>query len=73
MVRSDELAGRKVGRNTFALFLEPDPLEVMTVPQGVNPDNVTEKPAYKIPQIKERWNNGIFFKEFHSRTIKHYS
>jgi hypothetical protein len=45
----------------------------MAVPQGVNPGKVTEKTAYKIPHIKERWNNGIFFKEFHSRTIKHYS
>jgi hypothetical protein len=67
------LAGKKVGRNTFALFLEPDPLEVMAVPQGVNPENVSEKAAYKIPAIKERWDNGIFFKDFHSRTIKHYS
>jgi hypothetical protein len=73
VVRSDELAGRKVARNTFALFLEADPLEVMAVPDGTNPDNVTERAAYKIPQIKERWNNGIFFKEFHTRTIKHYS
>jgi hypothetical protein len=26
VVRSEEIAGKKVGRNTFALFLEPDPL-----------------------------------------------
>jgi isopenicillin N synthase-like dioxygenase len=73
VVRSEELAGKKVGRNTFALFLEPDPLEVMGVPKGVNPENVTEKTAYKIPPIKQRWENGIFFKDFHSRTIKYYS
>jgi isopenicillin N synthase-like dioxygenase len=73
VVRSDELAGKKVGRNTFALFMEPDPLEVMKVPEGVNPENVTEKAAYKIPPIKSRWDNGIFFKEFHKRTIQHYS
>lgn len=73
VVRSDELAGTGVGRNTFALFLEPDPLEVMRVPSGVNPSNVSEKAAYKIPAIKARWDNEIFFKEFHKRTIKHYS
>jgi hypothetical protein len=32
--------------------MEADPLEVMGVPKGVNPENVSEKPAYKIPQIK---------------------
>lgn len=73
VVRSDELAGTGVGRNTFALFMEPDPLEVMKVPEGVNPDNVREKSDYKIPAIKERWDNGIFFKEFHKRTLKTYS
>jgi len=26
VVRSDELAGKKVGRNTFALFMQPNPL-----------------------------------------------
>lgn len=41
VVRSEELAGKKIGRNTFALFLEPDPLEKMEVPQGVNPENVS--------------------------------
>lgn len=52
--------------------MEPDPLEVMSVPNGVNPKNVNEKIAYKIPPISSRWDNGIQFKEFHSRTIKHY-
>lgn len=43
VVRSEELAGKKISRNTFALFLEPDPLEVMQVPKGANPENVSEK------------------------------
>lgn len=62
VVRSDELAGTGVGRNTFALFMEPNPLEIMKVPDGVNPENVSEKAAYKVPPIKARWDNGIFFK-----------
>jgi hypothetical protein len=41
VVRSEEIAGKKVGRNTFALFLEPDPLEIMSVPKGVNAENVS--------------------------------
>ena len=73
VVRSDELAGKNIARNTFALFMEPDPLEVMKVPEGISPLNVSEKEAYKIPHIKSRWDNGIFFKEFHKRSIEHYS
>jgi hypothetical protein len=45
----------------------------MKVPEGINPSEISEKVAYKIPALKDRWENGIFFKEFHSRTIKHYS
>ena len=41
VVRSDELAGKKVARNTFALFMEPDPLEVMQVPFGAKPEDVS--------------------------------
>jgi len=26
VVRSEDLAGKKIARNTFALFMEPDPL-----------------------------------------------
>jgi len=73
VVRSEDLAGKKIGRNAFALFMQPDPLEEMKVPEGLDPDSVKEKVAYKIPALKDRWDNGIFFKEFHGRTIKHYS
>ena len=37
VVRSDEIAGKKVARNTFALFMGPDSLEVMETPQGIDP------------------------------------
>lgn len=73
VVRSEELAGKKVGRNTFALFMEPDPLEKMKVPQGADPKHVIEKEAYKIPPLSGRWEDGITFKEFHKRTIAKYS
>ena len=36
VVRSEDLAGKGIARNTFALFMEPDPLEVMQVPYGIN-------------------------------------
>jgi hypothetical protein len=53
--------------------MEPDPLEVMGVPKGARAEDVSEKVAYKIPAIKQRWTNGIYFKEFHKQTISHYS
>jgi hypothetical protein len=40
VVRSKDLAGKKVGRNTFALFIEPDPLEILRVPEGMNPEEL---------------------------------
>ena len=72
VVKSEELAGKQVGRNTFALFMQPDPLEIMKTPEGIDQKKVLTK-AEKIPQIKERWENGIRFKEFHHKTIQHYS
>lgn len=73
VIRNEEIAGKKIARDTFALFMEPNHLEVMKTPDGISPEKVLLTKAYKIPQLKDRWNNGIFFKEFHQRTIKHYS
>jgi hypothetical protein len=53
--------------------MEPDPLELMQVPVGTKSEDVSEKQAYKIPPIKSRWSNGVFFKDFHKKTIEHYS
>ena len=55
VVRAEELAGQGIGRNTFALFMEPDPLDRLQVPEGMDSTTVMEKEDYKIPQIKERW------------------
>ena len=40
VIKSEEIVGKKVGRNTFALFLEPDSLEVMKTPEGSDPNKV---------------------------------
>ena len=53
--------------------MEPDHLEVMKTPEGISADKVLLTKAYKIPALKDRWENGMFFKDFHQRTIKHYS
>lgn len=73
VVRSDELAGKGVSRNTFALFMEPDDLEPMSVPATRKASQAINKDTHKIPPLESRWDNGIPFKEFHQRTIKFYS
>lgn len=62
VVRSEEIAGKKVGRDTFALFMEPNYLERMKTPDGIPPEKVYSTKAYKIPPLKDRWDNNIFFK-----------
>jgi len=53
--------------------MQSDLLEKMVVPEGVNPENVTEKEAYKIPPIKLRYKEGMTFKQFNDVTIEMYS
>lgn len=38
---SKEIAGKKVGRNTIALFMQPNPLHPMSVPLGMDAESVT--------------------------------
>jgi hypothetical protein len=45
----------------------------MKTPIGISPEKVQLTKSYKIPALKDRWDNGIYFKEFNQRTIKHYS
>jgi isopenicillin N synthase-like dioxygenase len=73
VVRSSEIAGKNISRNTFALFMEPDDLEIMKTPDGVDPDKVYLTKAYKIPQLRERWENNMFFKDFNWKTLQMYS
>ena len=56
------MAGKKVARDTFALFMEPNHLEIMKTPTGIPPEKVQLTKAYKIPALKDRWDNGIYFK-----------
>lgn len=73
VVRSPELAGRKIARTTFALFMQSDPLEVMAVPEGVDPQKVWENEASQVPTIVERWENRMPFKGFHQKTLTTYA
>ena len=42
VIRSEEIAGKKIGRNIFAVFMEPDPLHVMKTPEGIDPNKVLD-------------------------------
>ena len=72
-MRSEEIAGKNISRNTFALFMQPNHLEVMKAPEGIEAKKVHEGSHSKVPEIKERWVNGMFFKDFLLKTIEHYS
>ena len=72
VIRNAQLAGKRICRNSFPLFMEPNFPEVMKTPEGIDPENVY-KTQYKIPQIRDRWVNGMLFKDFHLKTIKYYS
>ena len=63
VVRNKKLAGKKVSRNTYALFMEPNHLEVMKIPEGIPIERAQAK-AFKIPPLSNRWDNGIFSKIF---------
>jgi hypothetical protein len=73
VVKSSEIAGNKISRETFALFMQPNGLHQLSVPEGKSESDVTTNAAHKIPELKKRWKNGILFKDFHNATIKHYS
>ena len=73
VVKSSEIAGKKISRETFALFMQPNGLHKLNVPEGMNESDVTTNAAHKIPELKKRWKNGMLFKDFHNTTIKHYS
>ena len=73
VVRSEEIAGKNISRNTFALFMQPDHLQVMKTPEGTETSKVNEVVHEKVPEIQKRWKDGMFFKDFHMKTIEHYS
>ena len=72
VVRNEDIAGKKITRNTFALFMQPDFVEEMKVPKGIDVEKAFHT-QYGILQIRDRWTNGMLFKDFHMKTIQHYS
>lgn len=67
VVKSREIAGKNISRNTFGVFMEPNKLERMSVPRGVDPERVHIHHE-KVPEIKARWKDGMLFREFEQNT-----
>ena len=53
--------------------MAPGPMHRLAVPEGMDQSIVKDKKDYGIPQIKDRWENGMLYKDFHHQSIKHYS
>ena len=66
VVKSNEIAGKNISRNTFVVFIEPHKLQEMRTPEGISPEKVHVN-HYGVRPIKDRWDNGILFKEFENR------
>ena len=74
-VRGSSVPG--VTRETFAVFMEPEYNEVMTVPEGMDPaaaqsQSSAENLPKGVPPLTIRWNNSMDFSDFTNETLKHY-
>lgn len=62
-----------ISRNTFALFLEPNPDVPIEVPFGTDPKNVHKTdPTEQVPLIGDRWQEGFTFSQFENKTFELY-
>mmetsp|Transcript_40766 Transcript_40766/g.46723 ORF Transcript_40766/g.46723 Transcript_40766/m.46723 type:complete len:140 (-) Transcript_40766:56-475(-) len=62
-----------ISRNTFALFLEPNPDVELGVPKGIDSKNVHKPdPTDQVPVIGDRWQEGFKFWQFESKTFELY-
>lgn len=62
-----------ISRNTFALFLEPNSDQLISVPKGVDPKNVyKDDPTNQVPLIDQRWEEGFTFSQFENKTFQLY-
>ena len=74
VTRSPEIAGKGISRSTFVVFMDPDPLDRMEVPRGMNPLAMIQNSTnMSVPQITARWENGITYKEFLRKTFEYYT
>ena len=63
VVKSNEIAGKNISRNTFVVIIEPHKLQELRTPEGIKPE-IVDTNYDEIQAIKDRWYNGMLFKEF---------
>ena len=63
IMKSKEIAGKKISRNTFVIFMDPDKTTELNIPEDILQERVYLK-HQNIPEMKHRWHNGILYKEF---------
>jgi len=66
-----------ISRETFAVFMEPEWDEAMDSPANTPDDVITVSSSSKnlpkgVPTLASRWNNGITFSDFTTRTLNSY-
>uniref|UniRef100_A0A7S3K877 Uncharacterized protein n=1 Tax=Euplotes crassus TaxID=5936 RepID=A0A7S3K877_EUPCR len=62
-----------ISRNTFALFLEPNPFEDLKIPEGTDAGYVyKEDPTNQVPLMHNRWKEGYSFGKFEFKTFQMY-
>jgi isopenicillin N synthase-like dioxygenase len=64
-----------LNRETFAVFMEPDWDEPMSVPKGMKPESagVTRNLPIGLPPLNTRWNNSQDFGQFSENTYQAYA
>lgn len=80
-VKGTTLAKRRLSRETFAVFMEPEMDESMTMPAGRSREDVTQKIGDRIhekgahvhlPSLDSRWEPGMSFADFTAKTLASY-
>jgi isopenicillin N synthase-like dioxygenase len=62
-----------ISRNTFALFMEPNPYDQLKVPEGMDPKGVYKHdPTRQVPEMTQRWKEGFNFGKFELKTFEMY-
>jgi isopenicillin N synthase-like dioxygenase len=69
---NEEIVGKRVSRNTLAVFHQPSAEVVLSIPkEGDREKALKTKP--NIPEIGSRFRDGMTFAEFSVKTLKQYS
>lgn len=76
-VKAPKMENSGITRVTMAVFMEPTAGHTMDIPEGISVETFTDffkKQSLPpgVPKLTDRWDNGIDFSEFSSRTINAY-